>query len=92
MIMMALDDNYLEKLRERGKKGHIYREFQDTGLMLADILGDRKHKALYIKLAKERDKQELLTLAKRVAENKNVKNKGAYFMRILFDEIKGKKR
>ncbi len=90
--MMALDDNYLEKLRERGKKGHIYREFQDTGLMLADILGDRKHKALYIKLAKERDKQELLTLAKRVAENKNVKNKGAYFMRILFDEIKGKKR
>ncbi len=92
MVMMALDDNYLEKLRERGKKGHVYREFQDTGLMVADILGDRKHKALYIKLAKEHDKQELLTLAKRVAENKNVKNRGAYFMRVLFDGAKGKNR
>ncbi len=82
---MALDDNYLEKLKERGKKGHVYKEFQDTGLMLADILSDLKHKALYIKLAKERDKGELLSLAKRVAGNKNVKNKGAYFMRVLFD-------
>ncbi len=89
-VMMALDDHYLEKLKERGKKGHIYREFQDTGLILADILGDRKHKALYIKLAKEHDKQELLALAKRVAESKDVKNKGAYFMRVLFDGMKGK--
>lgn len=92
MTVMALDDNYLEKLKERGKKGHIYREFQDTGLMLAEILADRRHKALYIKLAKERDKQELLSLAKRVAENKNIKNKGAYFMRVLFDEAGGKKK
>ena len=88
---MPLDDHYLEKLKKRGEKGHVYKEFQDTGLMLADILRDREHKALYIKLAKEHDKQELLSIAKRVAENKDVKNKGAYFMRILFDGAKNKK-
>jgi hypothetical protein len=36
-----------------------------------------------MKLAKERDADELLALAKSVAENKRVKNKGAYFMRVL---------
>lgn len=87
---MALDEHYLEKLKERAKKGHVYREYQDTGLMLAEILGDEKHKALYIKLAKSRDKQELLSTAKSIAERRDVQNKGAYFMRVLFDGDKKK--
>ena len=54
------------------------------GLMLAEMLNDEKHKALYIKLAKEHDHEKLLTTARSVAERINVKNKGAYFMGVLF--------
>ena len=43
---------------------------------------DERHKALYIKLAKENDAERLLALAKDIAERKNVQNKGAYFMRV----------
>ncbi len=89
---MTLGENYLEKLKKRATKGRVYREYQDTGLMLAGILRDEKHKALYIKLAKNRDKQELLSIAKRVAEREDVKNKGAYFTRILFDTFDGAQR
>jgi hypothetical protein len=70
---MLKSDNYLKKLRQRGKDSHVYRKYQLLGLEIAQILGDEKHKALYIKLAKER---------------KNVKNKGAYFMRVITDEKK----
>ncbi|MDO8557314.1 MAG: hypothetical protein Q7R98_02515 [Candidatus Jorgensenbacteria bacterium] len=76
---------YLETIRERGKKSKVYCKYQETGLQLAEILEDRKHKALYIKLSKEHDEQKLLQLAKNIAEKRDVKNKGAYFMRILFD-------
>lgn len=71
-------------LKERSKKNRVYVKFQDVGLTLTEILDDTKHKALYIKLAKQHDADKLLTLAKRVAGMKNVKNKGAYFMRVLF--------
>ncbi len=60
-----------------------------TGLMLAEILHDNAHKALYIKLAKSHGEQRLLGLAKLVAENTKVKNKGAYFMRVLFSKDDG---
>ena len=89
---MALREEYLSEIRKRAKESRVYRKYQLTGLMLAEILGDRPHKALYIKLAKERSEQELLSLAESVASNKNVKNKGAYFMRILFDGGKGNKK
>lgn len=77
---------YLELLKERAKKSKVYSPHQMTGLMLAEILGDEKHKSLYIKLAKKYKADKLLTLAKSVAERKNVKNKGAYFMRLLYDD------
>lgn len=51
--------------------------------MLAELLRDEKHKVLYIKLAKEFDEAELLAIAKNVSERRNIKNKGAYFMRII---------
>ncbi len=88
---MALNEEYLKEITKRAKESRVYRKYQMTGLMLAEILEDRGHKALYIKLAKEHDEQELLSLAKSVAEKKGVKNKGAYFMRLLFDGNKGKK-
>ena len=53
------------------------------GLEIAQVLGDERHKALYIRLAKERDGDVLLRTAKSIAERKDVKNKGAYFMRAI---------
>jgi hypothetical protein len=80
---MAIDKDYLNILKERLKKNRVYKKFQFTGLTLTQILNDEKHKSLYIKLAKKYDEQKLINLAKNVAERKNVKNKGAYFMRVL---------
>ncbi len=73
---------YQALLLKRKKRSKIYRRYQAIGLTLAKILEDLKHKSLYIKLAKEYNEQELLALAKIIAQKKNVKNKGAYFMRI----------
>jgi hypothetical protein len=80
---MAVDKDYLNILKERMKKIRVHQKFQFTGLTLAQILNDEKHKSLYIKLAKNRDEQQMISLAKNIAEKKNVKNKGAYFMRML---------
>lgn len=76
-------ENYIKTLKERSKTSKVYRKYQLVGLELAELLRDPEHKALYIKLAKERDQQKLLSLAKDIAEKENVKNKGAYFMRVL---------
>jgi|SRR3989344_2167736 len=73
---------YLDTLRERAKTSHVYRKYQLIGLLISQILEDEKHKALYIKLAKEHDEERLLALAKDIAERKNIQNKGAYFMRV----------
>ena len=77
--------DYLASLKARGKESRVYKKYQMTGLMLAEILGDNAHKALYIKLAKDHDEEKLIRLAKDIAEKKNVRNKGAYFTRMLFD-------
>lgn len=74
---------YLKKIQERKKTSRVYTAFQMAGLNLADILDDQTHKSLYIKLAKTMNSDTLIRIAKSVAENKNVKNKGAYFMRIV---------
>lgn len=88
---MKLDPAYLEEIRRRRKESKVYKEFQLTGLMIAEILGDRGHKSLFIKLAKTGDAQKLLALAKDVSTREGVKNKGAYFMRAWASEsAKGK--
>jgi hypothetical protein len=79
-------DDYLAKLRQRGKESHVYKSYQLLGLEIAKILGDEKHKALYIKLAKEMDASRLLGVAKDVADRAGIKNKGAYFMRIISEK------
>ncbi|MEW6617619.1 MAG: hypothetical protein AB1333_04365 [Patescibacteria group bacterium] len=77
-------NKYLESLDERSKNKRVSKNHQLIGLEIADLLEDRAHKALYIKLAKQQNEQKLRTLAKNVAERKNIKNKGAYFMRVLY--------
>ncbi len=77
---------YVEELKRRGKESHIYKKYQLLGLEISKILADEKHKALYIKLAKEQDAETLMRLAKDIAERGNVKNKGAYFMTMLKEQ------
>lgn len=77
------DSDYFAELTKRSRKSRAYVKHQLVGLEIADILGDREHKSLYIKLAKQLDGAELLRIAKSVAEKKDVSNRGAYFMRII---------
>jgi hypothetical protein len=77
---------YIKELKDRAKKSHVYKEYQLTGINIAEILSDEKHKALYIKLAKQKDNDMLLRLAKNINEKKGIKNKGAYFMYCLLKQ------
>jgi hypothetical protein len=79
---VKLGSDYLEEIRKRRKESKVYREFQLVGLEIADMLGDRAHKSLYIRLAKGGNKSLLLSVAKDVSERRGIKNKGAYFMRV----------
>ena len=81
--MARMREKYMAELKRRGKESHVYKKYQLVGLEISQILGDEKHKALYIKLAKEQDADTLMRLAKDVADRKNIKNKGAYFMTML---------
>jgi hypothetical protein len=78
-----LKDKYFKELQKRSKEKRISKPYQLTGLEIADILKDKSHTSLYIKLAKAHDAAYLLRAAKEVAENRNVQKKGAYFMRII---------
>lgn len=88
---MPINKDYLNVIKERTKKVRVHKKFQFTGLAIAQLLDDEKHKSLYIRLAKKYDEQKLITIAKNVAERKNIKNKGAYFMRVFYREISLKK-
>jgi hypothetical protein len=81
--MARMRDKYMAELKRRGKESHVYKKYQLIGLEISQILGDEKHKALYIKLAKEQEADTLMRLAKDVADRSNIKNKGAYFMTML---------
>lgn len=59
---------------------YISREFQQYGYDLAEELGDLKHKALYIKLAKENSRGHLEAARSFVKDANNVKSKGRLFM------------
>lgn len=87
-----IDGEYLNKLNEQIKKSRISKKYQLIGLMVADLLNDIKHKALYIKLAKEYDPEKLLAWAKDVSIRNNLDRKGAYFMGILKKEGVFKKK
>ncbi|MEK7115003.1 MAG: hypothetical protein AAB847_01445 [Patescibacteria group bacterium] len=86
-----LSGKYLETLTERSKKSKIYKSYQLLGLTLAEILDDNKHKSIYMKMAKKHNGSHLLHLAKKIAEKKNIINKGAYFMKIFYGNLDNKK-
>jgi len=88
--MARMREKYVAELKRRGKESHVYKKYQLIGLEISQILADEKHKALYIKLAKETDADTLMRLAKDVAERPNVKNKGAYFMSLIKGTAKKK--
>ena len=83
---MKLDSGYLEEIRKRRKESKIYKEFQLVGLEIADMLGDQKNIAIYMRLAKNGNKSLLFSIAKDVSERKGIKNKLAYFMKVLQKE------
>jgi len=59
---------------------YISREFQQYGYDLATELGDEKHKALYIKLAKETPRGLLEAARSFVKDAPNVRSRGKLFM------------
>lgn len=79
------DADYFNTLKERGKTSRVYKKFQDIGLQLAEMLGDKRHKSLYIKLAMQYDESILLSIARDVSDRKGIANKGAYFMKVLHE-------
>ena len=76
-------NEYLATLRDRAKRSRIYAQHQLVGLEIAKMLGDERHKTLYMKLAKERNAEMLRRLAASIADQPNAKNKGALFMYLL---------
>lgn len=78
---------YLNQLQIRKKTSRVYRRYQAVGLALAVLLRDRKHKSLYIKLAKEYPVDFLLNLAKDIVQRKQVIKPAAYFMKVFREEI-----
>lgn len=83
MVLMFERAAYLETLKRRTTKNRAYKRHQQVGAEIAELLHDPKHIALYIKLALQHDERELRAAAKRAAENPDVRNPGAYFMRLL---------
>ncbi|MDP3015119.1 MAG: hypothetical protein Q8N28_01770 [bacterium] len=79
----SVEKDYLETLKERAKTSKVYKKYQLTGLLIAQLLNDDKHKSLYIKLAKKHNNDDLMRIAKDVSERKKIENKGAYFMKVL---------
>ena len=82
-MKQAHDNTYLDTLAKRSRESRVYRRYQLVGLLIADLLHDRLHKSLYIKLAKLHGADRLFALAEDVAQRSNIKNRGAYFMRLL---------
>lgn len=81
--MKDINRDYLKTLQERAKKSRVHKEYQSTGLALAEILEDPEHKSLYMRMSKIYDGNELIRIAKDLSERKNVDNKGAYFMTLV---------
>jgi hypothetical protein len=77
---------YMKTLAGRKKETRAFTQHQATGAELAVMLDDVKHTALYIKLAMQFNETRLRGIAKNIAENKEIRNKGAYFMSVLYSE------
>ena len=76
-------ESYMENLIQKKKDSHIYFKHQDLGFTLSELLNDKKHISLYMKLAKLYEAHYLLGIANDICERKDINNKGAYFMKVL---------
>lgn len=79
-------DSYLLTLRDRKKVSKIYQKHQLIGLEIATMLDDLGHRSFYMKLAREKNADAVLGLAKDVASRSQIRNKGAYFMKIIHNK------
>lgn len=73
-------EKHKRNLSDIKQNKYVTRDFQQFGLELAEELGDMKHKALYIKLAKTTPTGLLDTAKNFVKDANNVKSKGRLFM------------
>lgn len=78
-------ERYLRDLAARRARSRVRTRHQLMGLLIAELLQDRPHKSLYIKMAKEGDPDLLMALAKDVASRSEVGNLGAYFMTVAHE-------
>ncbi|MBD3329478.1 hypothetical protein GF357_03225 [Candidatus Dojkabacteria bacterium] len=69
---------FKKDLQERHK--YVTKEYQDYGYRIAAKLGDLEHKALYIKLAKEKPRAYLEQAFSFAVDYPNAKNRGKLFM------------
>ncbi len=69
----------LSKINLDDTDKYLSREFQKYGIYLAERLGDMKHKALYIKMAKEIDRK-ILDQALSFVLDANARSKARLFM------------
>jgi hypothetical protein len=83
-----ISKDYIKTLFKRSRESKIYKPFQSTGLILSETLNDPENKAIYMRLAKIYNNQQLIGKARDIAERKNIENKGAYFMKMLKDVVK----
>lgn len=93
--MEKLKDILKDKFKDRGPV-HAKHEFQEYGIWLSEQLRDKRHKSLYIKLAKEKSRG-LLDQAMVFAIDYNTEsvNRGRLFMWKLSElekEQKSKKK
>ena len=73
----------IKKILEAKKKDRDFRnshEFQAYGNRLADELGDQRHRALYLRLAKKEDRALLERAREFVLRQENVTTRGRLFM------------
>jgi hypothetical protein len=78
---ILLKNDFIDRLTSRGK--YIRTEHQDYGIRLSVRLGDRNHKALYMRLAKDLPRnivEKAAQFAIDYPEAQNNGNKGKIFM------------
>jgi len=92
--MSAISDILSKYKVEEESNKYVSKEFQQYGLELAEELGDMRHKALYIKLAKENPRERLEAARRFVKDAENARSKAKLFMwkiKQLKQNAKGKK-
>ncbi|OGG19222.1 hypothetical protein A2721_00085 [Candidatus Gottesmanbacteria bacterium RIFCSPHIGHO2_01_FULL_47_48] len=69
----------ISKINLDDRDKYLSREFQKFGIYLAERLGDMRHKALYIKMAKDEDRQ-ILSEALSFVLDSQARSKARLFM------------